>query len=329
MVLTVTLNPALDVHMFVARPRLGALNQASAVHLSPSGKGLNVSRALSRQGVRSTAIVPLGGPFGEVIQALLRASDIDIDLRAVAIAGATRSNTKVVDEDSAVLTEFNAPGPELSAEELESCCMALFHALRYGDTVVLSGSLPPGLEPDTYAHWIAGVKGRGAQGFLDTAGPALQEALAAGPDLVKPNRQEAEALLDTPIRSYGDALGAAREIQAQGAGRVVLSLGEHGAVFLARQGCLFVKPPKVKPYSTNACGDAMLAGVVVGLSHDWPWERVARYATAVAAARAVMKGPELPDEPRIRQQLGGVTVIPAEEIDPEEPLGGDDERDAF
>ena len=301
-IFTLTLNPVLDMKMWYNHPRLGELNRAERVQLEPSGKGINVARALLRQGVLATAIAPIGGEFGRIMEERLAPSGLQ--LLWLRIAGATRCNVKVIDEQGE-LTEFNAPGPTLSAEEL-SALELLLQERTSGDWVVLSGSLAPGVDAGWYGRMTELLQAKGAQVFMDASGAALQQAALAKPFLLKPNRVEAEELLGRKIVNPSEAIEATRQIQAMGIPYVVLTLGAEGAVFCSPQECIAARPPKLKPFSTTGCGDALLSGVMVSLLREYSWLQTARYATAVAAARAQTHSGEFPNQEEIEQCLKGV-----------------------
>jgi 1-phosphofructokinase len=250
-VLTVTLNPAIDMRMRFASLQLEGLNRAQAVELEPSGKGINVARALARQGVEVTAVALLGGPFGTMLEAQLLEQSISslsgpgLRLLRVPIAGETRCNVKVLDLGRSAVTELNAPGPKVSESELEDLRQTLRREVKAGDLVVLSGSLPANVPVETYANLIRELSSLGAKAYFDADGAALQAGLAAQPSLIKPNRLEAETLLNMTIKSPADALEAAQRFQTLGAQAVVLSLGADGALFVSGTEAVFVQPPTV------------------------------------------------------------------------------------
>ncbi len=309
-VITITLNPALDMTMRFQQPQLGELNRAETVSLEPSGKGVNVSRALQAQGVVAKTILPLGGAFGAMIQDALLAAHLP--LLSVPIAGQTRCNVKVIDLASGTSTEFNAPGPQIAPDELEALKVILRGAIGVDDLVVFSGSLPGDLPSGVYADLIHEVHALGARAILDADRDALRDALPARPYLIKPNRREAEALLGTTIDTNELALEAARRIQARGVAHVVLSLGADGAIFLSPTEAYLATPPQVRAHGTVGSGDALLAGAVAALVRGWSWSRTARYATAVATARTAMEGIEFPDQSQIEPYLDRVQLIPLE-----------------
>jgi 1-phosphofructokinase len=329
-VLTVTLNPAIDMRMRFGQVHLEGLNRAQDVQLEPSGKGINVARALVRQGVEVTAVALLGGPFGLMLESQLVKSQLlgqllgqslgpaksgrsisELRLLRVPIAGETRCNVKVHNLERGAVTELNAPGPTVSASELEALWQTLQHEVRAGDLVVLSGSLPTGVPPETHAKLIRELSSLGAKTYFDAEGTALQFGIEAKPFLIKPNQLEAEAVLNMRIHSQEDALEAAQRFQRLGAELVVLSLGAGGAVFVSRTEAVFAQPPSVQVHSTVGSGDALLSGVIVAQLQNLSWPETARYATAVAAARVASTKLEFPEAPEIATLLEGVRVSPA------------------
>ena len=318
--LTVTLNPAIDMRMQFSQVHLEALNRAQNVQLEPSGKGINVARALARQGFDVTAVALLGGPFGALLESQLLEQSISsqsisdqtgrgLSLLRVPIAGETRCNIKVLDLERTAVTELNAPGPQVSAAELETLHQTLRREVKAGDLVVLSGSLPAGVPVETYANLIRELSSLGVRTYFDADGAALQAGLEAKPFLVKPNRIEAETLLNVQIESRADALEAARKFQRLGAQQVVLSLGSGGALFVCTE-AVFAQPPAVQVQSTVGSGDALLSGVVAAQLRGFSWPETARYATAVAAARVTSSGLEFPAPHEIAALLERVQVFP-------------------
>jgi 1-phosphofructokinase len=320
-VLTVTLNPAIDMRMRFSEVHLEALNRAQNVQLEPSGKGINVARALAHQGVEVTAVALLGGPFGSMLESQLLESQLlesqllgqsisGLRLLRVPIAGETRCNVKVLDLERAAVTELNAPGPAVSTAELEALQQTLRREVSMGDLVVVSGSLPAGVPVETYANLIRELSSLGIKTYFDADGAALQAGLGAKPFLIKPNRLEAETLLNMRIHSRTDALEAARKFQTLGAEQVVLSLGADGALFVSRNEAVFAQPPTIQVYSTVGSGDALLSGVVAAQLQNISWLETAQYATAVAAARVGSNSLEFPAPHEIAALLERVQVSP-------------------
>jgi 1-phosphofructokinase len=307
---TLTLNPTLDIHMQFENPTLGTLNRAKAVRYAPSGKGYNVSSALFEQGISSTAIMPLGGPIGYLMEHML--SQQGMPTQIIAVQGETRANTKVIDQNG-VLSEWNGPGAALSHSELEACFKSLEH-LQENDTLILSGSLPPGVSTSIYADIMSQVKRRNVQVILDASGQALELALAQKPYLVKPNLLEARELLQQPIHTYGEALQAAKDIQSKGISVVVLSLEDKGALFLRNHEVCLAIPPRITAVTPSGAGDSMLAGTLYGLKQNWPWFKIAQHATATATARVGSSSLTFPDPVRTREQFDKVTLVTEQDI---------------
>jgi 1-phosphofructokinase len=309
MVYTLTLNPALDIHMQFDNPKLGTLNRAKKVRYAPSGKGINVSAALAAQGMSSTAIVPLGGPVGNMLESMLREVSFDLDI--IPVRGETRANTKVIDQHG-TLSEFNGAGAALSEHEL-TACFERFDKLKTGDVVILSGSLPPGVSSNLYADMTEQAKTKGAIVILDASGQSLIAGLGAKPLMAKPNRLEAEELFNKPIKTYQEALQAAREIQKMGIETVILSLEDKGAIFLRApenqtEQVFLAIPPKVTAVTPSGAGDSMLAATLYGLGQNWSWQKIAQHATATATAR-VSSSEGFPGLAQVAAQSDKVAVL--------------------
>ena len=260
MIVTVTPNPSLDRTLELDRLVRGAVNRASGGRLDPGGKGVNVSRALAAHGVKTTAVVPLGGADGVRLAALL--ADLGIDVRAVPIGGGTRTNVTVA-EPEGTTTKLNEPGPHLTAAEVEALRAAVLDAAAPGTWVVCCGSLPRGVDPGLLADLVAPLRARGARVVLDTSGPALHAVLRGGgarPDLIKPNHEELAEAVGRPLPTLGDVVEAAQELRALGVGAVLASLGPDGAVLVDAAGAVHADARVARPRSTVGAGDALLAG---------------------------------------------------------------------
>ncbi|HEV2346865.1 MAG TPA: 1-phosphofructokinase family hexose kinase, partial [Actinocrinis sp.] len=222
MIVTLTLNPSLDRTFEVDALSRGAVLRAAPAHLDPGGKGVNVARALLANGVGSRAVIPSGGAEGEQLVRLL--AEEQVPAVAVPIAARTRSNVTLVEADGAV-TKVNEPGAPLTVAEFHAVARAILGCAGTADWVVMCGSLPPDVPVDVYAGFTAQFAAAGIRVAVDTSGPALLCAVAAGPDLVKPNRDELAEAVGAPLRDLGDVIEAARSLRALGAGSVLASLG--------------------------------------------------------------------------------------------------------
>ncbi|WP_031073169.1 1-phosphofructokinase [Streptomyces sp. NRRL WC-3742] len=288
MIVTITPNPSLDRTYELRTLTPGEVNRATHDRLDPGGKGVNVSRALTAAGHRTTAVLPLGGPSGRLLSDLLRGQGIDVE--AVAISGDTRINVSIAERGGS-LTKINAVGPELSAAESAALLELVRDAHRFGqgtgngvEWLACCGSLPRGLEPEWYAELVARAHSGGARIALDTSGPALVAALAARPDVVKPNREELAEAVGRPVATVGDAVGAAGELRERGAQQVLASLGADGMLLVAEEGSWFGSAPVAVVRSDVGAGDASLAGFL-GAGGTGPGALVAALAHGAAAVQ--------------------------------------------
>lgn len=286
---TVTLNPSLDRTVEVPRLAVGEVLRATGGHLHPGGKGVNVTRALLANGAPARAVLPAGGAIGAQLADLLDAEGVDAVL--VPIAGQTRSNVTVAETDGTV-TKLNEPGPRLAEDELESVVAAALDAAAPGSWLVLCGSLPAGAAADTYARIVARAAEQGVRVAVDTSGPALVQAVAAGPDLVKPNAEELAEAVGRELTSRADVVAAAEELRAQGVGTVLVSLGADGALLVDADGVLAGTSTAATPRSTVGAGDAFLAGFLA--AHDAGPRAALAAALAWGAAAVQLPGTEMP-----------------------------------
>lgn len=289
-VVTVTLNPAIDQTLSIPGFAAGRVNRVAESRSDAGGKGVNVASFLADLGVPAIATGFLGAENAAPFENLFVRKGIED--RFVRIAGATRAGIKIVDGHQT--TDINFPGLAPAAKDLAELNDRIAALAEPGRWFVLSGSIPPRVPPSIYAAMIETIHGQGGCVALDTSGPALREALASRPELVKPNLEE---LAELAGREISDVRAAAL---ALGARRVAVSMGKAGAVFVDGGSALLARPPRVAVRSTVGAGDAMVAGLVYGMIHELPLEEAARFATASGAyaVTRVGSGLEAPEEHR-------------------------------
>lgn len=285
--IAVALNPAVDRTIMLDSLLRGELNRAKTVRIDPGGKGINVARVARRLGVavRTAGLLPVEG--STLIRSCLEAEGIPGEF--LEVPGEVRCNLKIVEADG-TQTEINEPGPEVSAAIGSQVIERLAAGIEPGDAVVLAGSLPRGLEPDYYATLITALKARGALVVLDADGEAMRLGVAAGPMLVKPNLQEAAALLGRELNDARSVLRAAEAICSLGAQVTIVSLGAEGSILVSPQGRWRATAPCVEVKGTVGSGDAMVAGLVWGLLRGAGPETMLRLATAAGTASASKLG---------------------------------------
>ncbi len=258
MILTVTPNPSIDRTLEVAALLTGQVNRARSQHVEPSGKGVNVTRALAGNGFRSTAVLPIGGSEGAQLRTLL--DDEGVTYVAVPMTGAVRVNITVRTPDGSA-TKINEPGPALTWGEADALAEAVLARLGRSDWVVASGSLPGGVAADFYADLGTRVRAAGGRFALDSSGEALRQGIKGLPDLVKPNLDELAELVGSSLPTLAGAVAAAGELRATTGGAVLVSLGAAGALLVDGGPPLHAEtrgPVGVR--SSIGAGDNLLAG---------------------------------------------------------------------
>ena len=300
MIVTLTANPSVDRTIEVDALVRSAVLRARANRVDPGGKGVNISRALVAHRLRTLAVLPSGGVEGRQLAGLLAADGIETAL--VPITGSVRCNISVAEPDGTV-TKLNETGPTLTAGELDAMAETLVAAARGAEWAVLAGSLPPGAPADYYATLIKELSSLGVRIALDSSDAAFDRALVAGPDLIKPNRQELAEAAGSPVRTLGEAVTAAQRLRDRGARAVLASLGADGAVLVDESGAAYGETVAVSPpRSAVGAGDAMLAGFLAagGAGTDALAEALAWGAAAVSLPGSRMPAPADLDRGAVR-----------------------------
>jgi 6-phosphofructokinase 2 len=290
-IVTLTMNPALDIATTIERIVPAHKLRCAAPRYDPGGGGINVARAVKALGGEAVAVFPAGGPSGEMIRHLLDRQGVPY--RAIAIDGITRESFAVEECVSGRQYRFILPGPEIGERDQQRCLEALARLVPQAAFVVASGSLPPGVPDDFYARVAALAQRFGKRLMLDTSGMALK---AAGPGvyLLKPSLRELQELTGRKIDTKADQEQAAREIIAQGRAEiVVLSLGPAGALLVSAQESERFAAVPVAAQSTVGAGDSMLAGIALGLARGLALREAVRFGVAAGAAALLGTGTEL------------------------------------
>lgn len=306
MVITVTLNPAVDKTIRMRHVALGEVNRVCESYLDPGGKGINVSRLVDRLGGPTIAFGFIGGEIGELIARALEAEGVQSHL--IRVPGQTRLNVTIFDESTGQGTSFYDRGPEIGARYLDRLDEDVRVWLSLKPVIVLAGSLPPGVADTFYADYIALAHSVGVRTILDTAGDPLRLGIQARPYLIKPNRSEAEDLVGRPLPDLPSVVQAARELVARGPEVVVISLGAQGAICADRSTVWHAVPPIVGRRSTVGSGDSMVAGFALAIAHGDDIVEGLRLGTAAGAATAMTPGTALGSPTDIARLLPRVKV---------------------
>ncbi|MEE1771629.1 1-phosphofructokinase family hexose kinase [Streptomyces sp. JV185] len=289
MILTVTLNTALDLTYGVPELVPHASHRVSDMSERPGGKGLNVARVLSALGHETVVTGFAGGSTGAVLRELLAGPPTDAPAPATApapvtdalvtVAGNTRRTIAVVDRATGDTTQLNEPGPLVTADEWTALLGRYEELLAGADAVALCGSLPPGIHVGAYAELVRAARAAGVPVLLDTSGEPLRRGIAARPDLIKPNADELAQLTGSrePMR-------ATRDARRRGAHGVVASLGPDGMLAVTPDGIWRAAPPARVLGNPTGAGDSAVAGLLSGLVEGLSWPDRLRRAVALSTA---------------------------------------------
>lgn len=285
MITTVTLNASIDkaYHMDKAIEN-GTVMRVAVCRNTAGGKGLNVARVIKICGSDVEATGMVGGFNGRYLESMLE--DDGIRNRFYHIDGETRSCINILDEKYGS-TEYLEPGCQVKETEWQDFVQNVFAQLiADSDVVTMSGSAPKGLPKDIYAKLIKIAQNLGKKVILDTSGELLKEGLKAKPTMIKPNKDEIEALFGVKIKGLKDVKQYAKEIHSKGIPYVVVSLGGDGAMLVSDKGICIAKSPELEVVNTVGCGDSMVAAFAVALEKNMEEHEALKYAVSIASANA-------------------------------------------
>lgn len=307
-VLTVTLNPAIDLTLQLSELRPGDVHRASSVQRQAGGKGINVARLLADWGLPVAATGFLGKGNGAVFREFCAQQGIAEAF--VWLPGDTRQGIKAV-ESGGRTTDLNLPGLAVGQAALDTLRERLATLIAPGQWVVVAGSLPPGLDATAFSGLLHHIRAQGGRLAVDTSGEALRAAAFAEAELLKPNRAELEELAGRSLPTIEAVSAAARELLALGVGAVLVSLGAEGSLLIREdtthpQSALTVAPIA----STTGAGDALLAGYLAGMLEGRPTAASLRLGAAFAACalERVIRG--LPERSQVEARAGSCAEPP-------------------
>jgi len=261
MITTLTPSPSLDLEYQLPYLQIGAVNRAGYFGQRAGGKGVNVSRVLVRMGVATTALVPLNE--SESATFLASAAIDKMPIKPIEIDSGFRFNVTLLHDQKT--TKINAATKAWSKKESKRISDVFYAQTRKSEFAVIGGSLPESTPTQWLSDLVRENKGR-TRIVVDSSGPALREVLSASPYLIKPNRDEAEEILNSPIRDLADAKLAAQELRKLGPETILLSLGSAGSIYCSSDSLIHVQPAELTVQSTVGAGDALLAGFIGSFS---------------------------------------------------------------
>lgn len=293
MIYTVTLNPAIDKTVVIENFCAGSVNRVVSQREDAGGKGINVSKCLKNLGAETVAVTILAGQTGKRLNAMLK--DLKIHMLRIHTEGENRTNLKIIDPVKGENTDINEPGPRIDMEILEQLRKKLSHSVGTGDIVVLSGSLPAGVDKGLYGAWTTCFQSLGACVYLDADGEAMLKGMAAVPYMIKPNNEELAALVGKPSLSQEEMIAEGKRLLDTGIKEIVISLGGDGALFVNADGCFLAEGLKVPVKSTVGAGDAMVAAMAYAQAKKLSREEKIKLAVAMGAASVMQSGTQSPE----------------------------------
>ncbi|MFV0343019.1 MAG: 1-phosphofructokinase [Anaerocolumna sp.] len=307
MIVTVTMNTAIDKTVELMKLERGSLNRLHNVVIDPGGKGINVSKTTKALGGETIACGFVGGSSGMIIEQALKKQGIQSDF--VRIDKETRTNLKVIEENGLV-TELNEPGPLVSGEEIKALKDKLLSYAKEDTWFVIAGSIPRGVDKGIYRDIIQMVKEKGSKVFLDADGELFKLGLEAGPDMIKPNKGELLAYFQKDyIVDENQLVEMGSRFLDKGVKMVAISLGQQGAFFINKEKVIQCVGLKVKAHSTVGAGDAMVAAITYGLDKGMDLESCIKLGMAVSAGAVTTQGTKPPDMVSVEELKKQVEVI--------------------
>lgn len=306
MIITITLNPAIDKTIELNRFSVGRLNKVENSILDPGGKGINVSKVIESLGGNSIATGFLGGSSGHYIEKSLKELTIQSDF--VQIEGETRTNLKIFDRMTKETTEINEPGPYVSEEDVIKLTEKVQLMIRKPCIVVISGSAPKSIGSDVFQTLVEVCQGLGADVFLDTYDAGFRAGLKAKPTFIKPNKPEVESYLGHEIRNDEDLKLAGRHFMDMGIKHVFITLGKEGAFYCNSEKYVKLHSLKVDVHSTVGAGDAFVGGFIYALDHEYDIDESLRLAVATSAGAVMTVGTKPMNMEWIMSQIDRVGI---------------------
>lgn len=306
MIITVTMNPAVDKTVEVESFVQGSLNRIPIPIVDAGGKGINVSKTINALGGETIATGFLGKEGSDKILDILQKEGIEQDF--VLIEGITRTNMKIMEKDG-TLTEINEPGISVPSEKVQELLTKLESYASKDTVFVLAGSIPEGVGADIYARVTHMVKEKGAEVFVDADGALFRESIEAAPTMLKPNHRElAEYCGLSENISEEQLITCGKQLLEKGVKYLAVSRGSQGALFLTKNQIIRCSGIPVEVHSTVGAGDAMVAALVCARDTGKSWEEAIKLAMAVSAGAVTTEGTNPPSQKHVEELLEQVYV---------------------
>jgi 1-phosphofructokinase len=302
-VVTITLNPALDLTGSLDKLHTGAVSLVNSGSLHAAGKGVNVAKVLSDLGAEVTVTGFLGSDnqelFGQLFEAM-GAQD-----KFIRVAGSTRINVKLVEQSGSV-SDINFPGVFVGNDAIQQFETVLSELMLSHDYFVFAGSLPQGISAQQCAKWVSLLQQNGKRVLFDSSRDALAKGLDSKPWLIKPNDEELAQFVGRHLDNQEQCLEAAESLTSKGIANIVVSMGAEGVLWLENNQWLQAKPPRMNVVSTVGAGDTLVAGLCWGHMQSLTKEELLSFATALSALAVSQVGvgvPNIEDVKSLQQKI--------------------------
>ncbi|WGW01510.1 1-phosphofructokinase [Vibrio sp. YMD68] len=295
-VVTVTLNPALDLTGHLPSIYPGGVSLVDEGSLHAAGKGVNVAKVLSELGAEVTVTGFLGTDNQEMFCQLFE--QIGATDKFVRVPGSTRINVKLVEQSGSV-SDINFPGVEVTPQAVLEFEKTLLDLAEDHDYFVIAGSLPPGISPELCASWIKKLRSLGKKVIFDSSRNALAQGIDASPWLIKPNEEELSQVMGLSLSSPNECRTAAETLAEKRIENIVISMGADGVMWLNQGEWLHAKPPKMKVVSTVGAGDTLVAGLCWGHMQQMNKTELLQFSTALSALAVTQIGVGIPSKEQL------------------------------
>lgn len=301
---TISLNSSLDYTFYLKNIIDDDVNRIEKIIIDPGGKGMNIARMLKKLGENPISITFIGGTTGKIYKNLLKKEKIDF--LSIKIKDDLRKIYNFISEKRVL--RFNEKGPKIKQEEIKKFWKIL-NRIKFNekDYVIVSGSIPPGINNNIYAKIVKNLKKYNVYTCIDADGELLKKAIKEKPFLIKPNLQELERYADIKIRNIEILYKVLKDL-ANKIKIILVTFGEKGALLFTENTQLFSIPPKVRFKSSIGCGDAFLAGFLYKFKYGENLENCLKFAVACGSAKATKEGTKMPSFIEINNLLPHVKV---------------------
>ncbi len=313
-VVTITLNPALDLTGDLDALNVGSISLVKKSSLHPAGKGVNVARVLSDLGADVTVSGFLGADNQEMFAQLFE--QIGANDQFIRVNGSTRINVKLVERNGEV-SDINFPGIQIDQAAINEFEAKLDTLCQDHEYFVFAGSLPPGVSPELCAKWLETLHQRGKKVLFDSSRQALAAGMEAKPWLIKPNDEELSEFVGQVLTTPKQCQLAAQTLADKGIENIVVSMGSQGVMWLNQGQWLQATPPKMSVVSTVGAGDTLVAGLCWGHMQQLEKSELISFATALSALAVTQVGVGVNDINQVRTLQKQTTVKPLSDVESE------------